>query len=55
MTKRIERMEYFKRLTLKKRKNLTFQSISLETKNGYISIQISDILAIDLEVEYESA
>ncbi|HFI0578552.1 TPA: hypothetical protein ACGO05_000959 [Streptococcus suis] len=36
-------------------KNLTFQSISLETKNGYISIQISDILAIDLEVEYESA
>ena len=36
-------------------KNLTFQLISFETKEGYISIQISDILAIDLEVEYESA
>jgi len=36
-------------------KNLNFQSVSLETKEGYISIQISDILAIDLEVEYESA
>ncbi|AIG43488.1 TPA: hypothetical protein U0560_000559 [Streptococcus suis] len=36
-------------------KNLAFQSISFETKEGYISIQISDILAIDLEVEYESA
>ncbi|MFH0358964.1 hypothetical protein ACHBHL_10845 [Streptococcus sp. A27] len=36
-------------------KNLTFQSISFETKEGYISIQISEILTIDLEVEYESA
>ncbi|HEL1810619.1 hypothetical protein HO565_02880 [Streptococcus suis] len=36
-------------------KNLSFQSVSFETKEGYISIQISDILAIDLEVEYESA
>ena len=36
-------------------KNLTFQSVSFETKEGYINIQISDILAIDLEVEYESA
>ena len=36
-------------------KNLTFQSISFETKEGYISIQISDILTIDLEEEYESA
>ncbi|HEM6418386.1 TPA: hypothetical protein U2D50_000431 [Streptococcus suis] len=36
-------------------KNLTFQSISFESKEGYISIQISEILTIDLEVEYESA
>ena len=36
-------------------KNLTFLSISFETIDGYITIQISDILAIDLEVEYESA
>ncbi|WP_435876627.1 hypothetical protein [Streptococcus suis] len=36
-------------------KNLTFQSVSFETKEGYISIPIKDILSIDLEVEYESA
>lgn len=36
-------------------KNLSFQSISLETKEGFINVSISDILTIDLEVEYESA
>ncbi|HFI0215648.1 TPA: hypothetical protein ACGO43_002167 [Streptococcus suis] len=36
-------------------KNLSFQSISLETKEGFINVSLSDILTIDLEVEYESA
>ncbi len=36
-------------------KNLSFQSISLETKEGFINVSISDILTIDLGVEYESA